>query len=104
MLDALTDSPFYVNPDYIRRASIGTISDEVSAVTADQLRQLQNSLTQHKIQPSVDWRARREYVAKFKETYVKLRADNIVLDHQTAIELAKVIYKESETITWEDTR
>ncbi len=50
------------------------------------------------------WRAHREHVAKFKETYVKLRADNIVLDHQTAIELAKVIYKESETITWEDTQ
>lgn len=84
--------------------SVGTISDEMGALTASQLRQLQNRLTQHNTQPPVDWRARREHVAKFKETYVKLRADNIVLDHQTAIELAKVIYKESETITWEDTQ
>ena len=84
--------------------SVGTISDEMGTLTASQLRQLQNSLTQHKIQPHIDWHARREHVAKFKETYVKLRADNIVLDHQTAIELAKAIYKESETITWEDTQ
>ena len=104
MLDALTGSPFYVNSDFIRRASIGTISDEVSAVTADQLRQIQDRMTQANKEPPVDWRARREHVAKFKETYVKLRADNIVLDHQTAIELAKMIYKESETITWEDTQ
>lgn len=104
MLDALTDSPFYVNSGFIRRAYIGTISDEMSAVTADQLRQIQDRMTQANKEPPVDWRARREHVAKFKETYVKLRADNIVLDHQTAVELAKMIYKESETITWEDTQ
>ena len=84
--------------------SVGTISDEMSAITANQLRQIQDRMTQANKEPPVDWRARREHVAKFKETYVKLRADNIVLDHQTAIELAKMIYKESETITWEDTQ
>ena len=108
MLDALMGSPFYgqskASTDFIRQAGIGTVSDEVSAITADQLRQLQNRMAQSRTQPPVDWRARREHVAKFKETYVKLRADNIVLDHQTAIELAKMIYKESETITWEDTQ
>lgn len=104
MLDALIGSPFYVNSDYIRRASIGTVSDEMSAITANQLRQIQDRMTQANKEPPVDWRARREHVAKFKETYVKLRADNIVLDHQTAVELAKMIYKESETITWEDTQ
>ena len=104
MLDALKGSPFYVSSDYIRRVSIGTVSDEMSAITANQLRQIQDRMTQANKEPPVDWRARREHVAKFKETYVKLRADNIVLDHQTAIELAKMIYKESETITWEDTQ
>ena len=108
MFDALMGSPFYgqsqASADLIRRAGIGTVSDEMSAITADQLRPIQDRMAQSRIQPSVDLRARREHVAKFKETYVKLRADNIVLDHQTAIELAKVIYKESETITWEDTQ
>ena len=108
MFDALMGSPFYgqsqASADLIRRAGIGTVSDEMSAITADQLRQIQDRMAQSRIQPSVDWRARREHVAKFKETYVKLRAAHIVLDHQTAIELAKVIYKESETITWEDTQ
>lgn len=108
MFDALMGSTLYgqsqASADFIKRAGIGTVSDEMSAITADQLRQIQDRMAQSRVQPSVDWRARREHVAKFKETYVKLRADNIVLDHQTAIELAKMIYKESETITWEDTQ
>jgi hypothetical protein len=108
MLDALIGAQMtswpYVNDSFIKRTDIGISSDEVSAITADQLRQIQDRMTQANKEPPVDWRARREHVAKFKETYVKLRADNIVLDHQTAIELAKVIYKESETITWEDTQ
>lgn len=108
MLSALMGSTLYgqsqASADFIRQAGIGTVSDEMSAITADQLRQIQDRMVQSRAQTSVDWRARREHVAKFKETYVKLRADNIVLDHQTAIELAKMIYKESETITWEDTQ
>ena len=44
------------------------------------------------------------HVSKFKETYIKLRSDNIVLDHNTAIELAKMIYAEADTITYEDTK
>ena len=108
VLSTLIGSTLYgqsqASADFIRRAGIGTVSDEMSAITADQLRQIQDCMAQSRIQPSVDWRARREHVSKFKETYVKLRADNIVLDHHTAIELAKMIYKEAETITWEDTQ
>lgn len=44
------------------------------------------------------------HITKFKETYIKLRTDNIVLDHRTAIELAKMIYAEADTITYEDTQ
>ena len=41
-------------------------------------------------------------ITKFRETYVKLRSENIVLDHQSAIELAKMIHSEAELITMSD--
>ena len=41
-------------------------------------------------------------ITKFRETYVKLRSENIVLDHQSAIELAKMIHSEAELITLSD--
>lgn len=45
---------------------------------------------------------KREALSKFRETYIKLRTDNIVLDHRTAIEMAKMIYQEADTITYAD--
>ena len=41
-------------------------------------------------------------ITKFRETYVKLRSENIVLDHQSAIELAKMIHSEADLITMSD--
>ena len=41
-------------------------------------------------------------ITKFRETYVKLRTDNIVLDHQSAIELAKMIHSDADRITLDD--
>lgn len=41
-------------------------------------------------------------ITKFRETYVKLRTDNIVLDHQSAIELAKMIHSDADLITVAD--
>lgn len=42
-------------------------------------------------------------VEQFKQSYIKIRTDNIVLDHQSAIELTKMIFKEAATLTYEDT-
>lgn len=39
----------------------------------------------------------------FRESYIKIRTDNIVLDHQGAIELTKVIFKDADRLTYEDT-
>lgn len=38
----------------------------------------------------------------FRESYIKIRTDNVVLDHQSAIELTKLIYAEADTLTYED--
>lgn len=42
-------------------------------------------------------------VAQFREHYLKVRTNNIVLDHQSAIELVRMIYQEADTLTVEDT-
>ena len=38
----------------------------------------------------------------FRESYIKIRTDNIALDHQSAIELTKLIYTEADSLTYED--
>ena len=38
----------------------------------------------------------------FRESYIKIRTNNVVLDHQSAIELTKLIYAEADTLTYED--
>ena len=38
----------------------------------------------------------------FRESYIKIRTNNIVLDHQSAIELTKLIYAEADTLTYKD--
>ena len=38
----------------------------------------------------------------FRESYIKIRTDNIALDHQSAIELTKLIYAEADSLTYED--
>ena len=40
----------------------------------------------------------------FRESYIKIRTNNIVLDHQSALELTKLIYAEADSITYEDIR
>ncbi|WAW11647.1 hypothetical protein nACB1_018 [Acinetobacter phage nACB1] len=47
---------------------------------------------------------KQQEVENFKKAYVKIRTDNIVLDHQTAIEMTKMIFQEADTITYEDTQ
>ena len=38
----------------------------------------------------------------FRESYIKIRTNNIVLDHQSAIELTKLIYAEADSLTYTD--
>ena len=38
----------------------------------------------------------------FRESYIKIRTNNVVLDHQSAIELTKLIYAEAELLTYTD--
>lgn len=38
----------------------------------------------------------------FRNSYIKTRTNNIVLDHQSAIELTKLIYAEADLLTYED--
>ena len=47
---------------------------------------------------------RAKAVEDFKKSYIKIRTDNIVLDHQTAIEVTKMIFQEADTLTYEDTQ
>lgn len=93
MIRRQNDMPFYptisVNPIGHRSVS----KDQIDAIT---LAQLQSSSESH------ERRRQRDKVSKFRETYIKLRTDNIVLDHQTAIELAKMIYTEAATITYDE--
>ena len=44
----------------------------------------------------------RSKLEKFKDLYRKIRADNIILDHQSAIELVKMIEAEANTLTLGD--
>ena len=41
-------------------------------------------------------------VEEFKKSYIKIRTDNIILDHSTAIELVKMIHSEADTLTYKD--
>lgn len=43
-----------------------------------------------------------EVVKAFKKSYIKVRTDNIILDHNTAIELVKMINSEADTLTYKD--
>lgn len=69
--------------------------------TADDLRleaeisSMRNRMKQHE--------ADTRRVAQFREHYLQVRTNNIVLDHQSAIELVRMIYKEADTLTVEDT-
>ena len=38
----------------------------------------------------------------FRESYIKIRTNNVVLDHQSAIELTKLIYAEADSLTYID--
>ena len=49
-------------------------------------------------------RCEQEALAKFKKSYIKIRTDNVVLDHSTAIELTKMIHAEADTRTFKDTQ
>lgn len=42
-------------------------------------------------------------VEEFRGSYIKVRTDNIMLDHHSAIELTKMIFSEADTLTYEDT-
>lgn len=47
--------------------------------------------------------SKRAKVAEFRESYIKIRTDNIVLTHETAIVLVKQIMSDADTLTYEDT-
>lgn len=38
----------------------------------------------------------------FKEAYIKVRTENIVLDHETALVLVREIFKQADMITFDD--
>lgn len=44
----------------------------------------------------------RSKLRAFRESYIKIRTNNIVLDHQSAIELTKLIYAEADSLTYID--
>ena len=75
----------------LRQAQLDLANTTYAQATSDQLRAAAR---------------RREHdsnrITKFRETYVKLRSENIVLDHQSAIELAKMIHSEADLITMSD--
>lgn len=48
-------------------------------------------------------REENERVKEFREKYIQVRTNNIVLDHQTAIELVKMIFTEADTLGYSDT-
>lgn len=49
-------------------------------------------------------RIKNKVVKEFRKGYLKVRTDNILLDHQTAIELVKMIHADADTLTFEDTQ
>lgn len=44
----------------------------------------------------------RHKLKAFRESYIKIRTNNIVLDHQSAVELTKLIYAEADSLTYKD--
>lgn len=44
----------------------------------------------------------RSKLRAFRESYIKIRTNNVVLDHQSAIELTKLIYAEADSLTYTD--
>lgn len=44
------------------------------------------------------------HLSAFRERYIKIRTDNIALTHEHAIELVKMIEREANLITYEDTQ
>ncbi len=89
--------PIYPStPDYLGRAR----KDDYLDAAATSLSQMQaDMLSRHKVKIR-----EKNHVEAFKQTYIKLRTDNIILDHNTAIELAKMIYAEADSITYGDTQ
>lgn len=44
----------------------------------------------------------RKRIQTFKEAYIKVRTENIVLDHATALVLVREIFKQADTIIFDD--
>ena len=68
------------------------------------IREVEHSYLENMMRERLE-REREEQQGKlraFRESYIKIRTNNIVLDHQSAIELTKLIYAEAATLTYED--
>lgn len=93
MIRRQNDMPFYptISGNPIDHRTVR--KDYIDAITLAHLQSSSDSNERYR---------QRDRVSKFRETYIKLRTDNIVLDHQTAIELAKMIYADADTITYDE--
>lgn len=68
------------------------------------IQQTEESYLEHMMRERLE-RERKEQQGKlraFRESYIKIRTNNVVLDHQSAIELTKLIYAEADSLTYED--
>ena len=68
------------------------------------IREVEHSYLENVMRERLE-RERKEQQGKlraFRESYIKIRTNNVVLDHQSAIELTKLIYAEADSLTYED--
>ena len=80
-----------LNPTWITQPSITAIQAEHSYF---------ESMLRDRLE-----REREEHQGKlraFRDSYIQIRTNNIVLDHQSALELTKLIYAEADLLTYKD--
>ena len=79
-------------------------SDWITPLSTTVIREAEHSYLESMMRERLE-RKRKEQQGKlraFRESYIKIRTNNIVLDHQSAIELTKLIYAEADSVTYED--
>ena len=79
-------------------------SDWITPLSTTVIREVEHSYLESMMRERLE-RKRKEQQGKlraFRESYIKIRTNNIVLDHQSAIELTKLIYAKADSLTYED--
>jgi len=68
------------------------------------IREVEHSYMENMMRDRLE-RVREEQQGKlraFRNSYINIRTNNIALDHQSAIELTKLIYAEADSLTYDD--